>query len=428
MPIPSETLIEWVQTWLILQTALLNLYLTGFMLYLFRQAYLGEIILHGLVPGIVLGTLISVPLGWAGGYLSGALLLILFTGWRHTLPDTTVRLSWLLAWFFGLGALAFSWLNQSALPVKSIVWQWLTGTSFIPLRETLITNLIFFIAQMVILLAGHRLLLVHAFASGTERIQRRARWLITGLLPGLWLGSLLAGMQVVGFLLAGGMLFLPVILAHLWALPTARWQHLFLLGFAFVLAGGTPALLIETTVGGSASVWTLIIWGVLLVGYSLWQSLFGKKGYLRRTILHVRMLWEDFLLWLLRREEHGMHEGKWKDFARQLSTPFWSGPWLLTPLIQQGLIRQRNGYFRLTPRGRTLARYLLLRHRLLEIYLVQQGVRPEQVHHYAEWLEHWLPEELTRQLRQWLQEVREDPHGRPLPWLKQSHPSTPPSP
>ena len=70
----------------------------------------------------------------------------------------------------------------------------------------------------------------------------------------------------------------------------------------------------------------------------------------------------------------------------------------------------------LTQSGRRLALAVLLRHRLLELFLVRAlGLSWDRVHEEAEVLEHALSAELEEVIAGWLGDPVRDPHGDPIP-------------
>jgi DtxR family Mn-dependent transcriptional regulator len=71
---------------------------------------------------------------------------------------------------------------------------------------------------------------------------------------------------------------------------------------------------------------------------------------------------------------------------------------------------------RLTPEGRRLALLTVRKHRLWEVFLVQQlGFSWDEVHEVAEELEHVQSELLMRRLDEFLNFPTLDPHGDPIP-------------
>ncbi|HAD13847.1 MAG TPA: iron-dependent repressor [Saprospirales bacterium] len=70
----------------------------------------------------------------------------------------------------------------------------------------------------------------------------------------------------------------------------------------------------------------------------------------------------------------------------------------------------------LTPEGDRLATSLTRKHRLWEVFLVEKlGFAWDEVHDFAEQLEHVQGDNLTDRLDEYLNHPRFDPHGDPIP-------------
>ena len=90
---------------------------------------------------------------------------------------------------------------------------------------------------------------------------------------------------------------------------------------------------------------------------------------------------------------------------------------MVKALAEAGLV-QYEPYtgVRLTPAGEKLARRVLRRHRLIELFLVQvMGLRWDEVHDEAEQLEHVVSDRLVERMDEMLGRPEADPHGDPIP-------------
>jgi DtxR family Mn-dependent transcriptional regulator len=71
---------------------------------------------------------------------------------------------------------------------------------------------------------------------------------------------------------------------------------------------------------------------------------------------------------------------------------------------------------RLTPAGQKLAARVIRRHRLIELFLVQQmGMNWDEVHDDAEQMEHVVSDRLIERMDEMLGHPEFDPHGDPIP-------------
>jgi DtxR family Mn-dependent transcriptional regulator len=90
---------------------------------------------------------------------------------------------------------------------------------------------------------------------------------------------------------------------------------------------------------------------------------------------------------------------------------------MLRRLAEKELLRyEKYRGVQLTPEGRRLALLTVRKHRLWEVFLVQQlGFNWDEVHEVAEELEHVQSPLLMRRLDEFLNYPTFDPHGDPIP-------------
>ncbi|MBN3585023.1 metal-dependent transcriptional regulator, partial [Algoriphagus aestuarii] len=90
---------------------------------------------------------------------------------------------------------------------------------------------------------------------------------------------------------------------------------------------------------------------------------------------------------------------------------------MLRKLGELGLVdHQRYGDVRLTPTGDKVALAVLRRHRLIELYLVEElGYSWDEVHDEAEVLEHVVSDRFVERIAERLGHPTVDPHGDPIP-------------
>lgn len=103
--------------------------------------------------------------------------------------------------------------------------------------------------------------------------------------------------------------------------------------------------------------------------------------------------------------------------AAALSTRAASVTDMLRRLAEKELLRyEKYRGVQLTPEGRRLALLTVRKHRLWEVFLVQQlGFNWDEVHEVAEELEHVQSPLLMRRLDEFLNYPTFDPHGDPIP-------------
>jgi len=103
--------------------------------------------------------------------------------------------------------------------------------------------------------------------------------------------------------------------------------------------------------------------------------------------------------------------------AAALSTRAASVTDMMRRLAEKELLRyEKYRGVQLTPEGRRLALLTVRKHRLWEVFLVQQlGFNWDEVHEVAEELEHVQSPLLMRRLDEFLNYPTLDPHGDPIP-------------
>lgn len=125
---------------------------------------------------------------------------------------------------------------------------------------------------------------------------------------------------------------------------------------------------------------------------------------------------ENYLTEILRLEEADQ-PATTSELAARLAVARPSVTGMLKRLAAQGLItHERYRAARLTRRGRTAARAVIHRHRVVETFLVQVLEMPvDSVHAEAHRLEHAISDEVLDRLDRWLGRPEVDPHGTAIP-------------
>ena len=105
------------------------------------------------------------------------------------------------------------------------------------------------------------------------------------------------------------------------------------------------------------------------------------------------------------------------DLAEKLNTKAASVTDMMKKLSNKGVLNYTPYYgFTLTGDGKKIALYIVRRHRLWEFFLSQKlGFSWEEVHQFAEELEHVSSKKLIDRLDEFLGFPTYDPHGDPIP-------------
>ncbi len=126
---------------------------------------------------------------------------------------------------------------------------------------------------------------------------------------------------------------------------------------------------------------------------------------------------ENYVKTIFKLTEHTNDPVTTSSLAQQMHVSPASTSGMLHRLQQLGLVaHQPYRDIHLTPRGKALALGVLRRHRLIELYLVQElGYSWDEVHDEAEVLEHAVSEQLLERIAERLGQPSRDPHGDPIP-------------
>ena len=125
---------------------------------------------------------------------------------------------------------------------------------------------------------------------------------------------------------------------------------------------------------------------------------------------------EDYLkaVWMLQQAESPVSTSR---IAERLGLTSAAVTAMIKRLAEQGLLRHEPYYgVRLTGAGELAALRIIRRHRVLELFLVEQlGYEWDRVHDEAERLEHAASDELIERLAKLLGGPERDPHGSAIP-------------
>lgn len=125
---------------------------------------------------------------------------------------------------------------------------------------------------------------------------------------------------------------------------------------------------------------------------------------------------EDYLRGLYKLEEE-KREMKSIDLANYLNVSKPSVSEMMRQLNIDGLIDYKKySKIRFTAKGRSIAKKLTSKHRLIEFFLQEiLKVSPKSIHREAHMLEHAFSDDSISKLRKFLGNPKNDPHGKPIP-------------
>jgi manganese/zinc/iron transport system permease protein len=395
--------------------------LVGCLVVLRREAFVGDVLGHSVLPGIALAFVLvqseqpGVILAGALGAAAAAMLLLAALRAEPRLREDA-RLGVVLSLFFGVGIVLLTVLQRHGIAHSGSLWRFLFGQAAgITPAELGMAAAIGAVVVAAIVLFWRELQVMSFDAELAQLVGLPIGWLEL-LYRALVLMAVVVGVYSVGAVLVSAMLILPAIAAR----ALVRRLPSMLLGAA-VLAAMSAALGVGLSglVAGVPTGPTIVL--VMGAVTALVMLAGARQSVLMRALQRGRLVWqqrqEDVLKLLYKRlESGGQPEWSGGELLRTLLSWRWSAVLVALWLALQGKLRYRARRWELSPNGVRQARQIVRRHRLWELYLERYvGLPPEQLHNDAEMLEHLLPPEMTAELERLLGYPTHDPHGRPIP-------------
>lgn len=396
--------------------------MVGVFTLLRRRALLGDAVAHSILPGVCLAFL-------AGGTKQPFVLLLgaLIAGWVSLLViDYLVRntklkadgvIGLVLSVFFGLGIWLLTGIQQSGMAGQSGLDKFLFGKAASITGQDV---------QLFAWVTGGLALVVFLFYKGFKLLAFDADFarsagmpvrLLEFLLSTITVLAIAVGIQAVGVVLMASLLIAPAAAARFW---TDRLSVMLVLSAVFgVIAAWTGAWVSYTAPSMPTGPW-IVMALALLTGVSiLWAPRRGVWArWLRQRVYARKIAMENVLKALFQMEESGETGREHSRVEilnhREIDSGQLTGA--LRRLMRKGWVEDRGARWRLTAEGLEMARQVVRRHRLWELYLHQRLNLPaDHVHAGAEAMEHLLTPELEEALQQDLGFPATDPHQSPIP-------------
>lgn len=126
---------------------------------------------------------------------------------------------------------------------------------------------------------------------------------------------------------------------------------------------------------------------------------------------------ENYIKSIFHLSEDGDENISTNDIARSVNATAASVTDMLKKLKKKKIITyEKYQGVRLTKEGETIGKYIVRKHRLWEVFLVEKlGYSWDKIHDIAEQLEHIRSEEMIDKLDRFLGFPKFDPHGDPIP-------------
>lgn len=427
--------------------AALSCALLGNFLVLRRLGLMGDAISHGVLPGIVIAFLISGTRSSLTIFIGAAIAALLTAVFVELLRrvgriDEGAAMGVVFSLFFALGVLL---LEQAAArnvdldadcllhgQLETIFWypptSWnvllkMQSLSLLP-AELWASAAVWLLTVGFVVLLFKELTIAAFDADLSTALGYNSSVLHYALMLFVAL-AVVASFEAVGSILVIAMLICPAATARFFTdrLHTQIYLSLLFSALAVVLgyflAAFLPTLLGFDTALNAAGMMATVL-GLFLAFASIFARPYGRLSqYLRRKKLSAKVLEEDILSYMYRRDEQNPGCSlAIKKICLDLHAAT-EIPASLQRLIQmKDITTIDEDTVELTPAGRKRAAQVIRSHRLWERYLVDEaGLEADHVHQRAEDLEHFTDANLSKRLAERHLSGERDPHGQSIPDL-----------
>ena len=390
----------------------INCALTGTYIYLKKNAILGDVISHAVLPGICMAFILhgekNMPILLLGAFITGFL-----AAWLNNYipkisvikPDTASAL--ILSVFFGTGTILLTVIQKTGNASQSGIDNFIMGKAAGITQSDITFLAIVFAVSVVLILIFRRGLLLYCFdeqfANSVGFKSKFYRFLISFLT----VLSVTAGIQAAGVLLVAGLMIIPVVAANFWV---RKINLILILASIFGVIAATGGSFISYIKPGIPTGPWIIIVNAFFAFFSI---LFGiKGGILTRLLEQVKRLLrsreENYLKLLYKQDEDKI------DLKVSFKNVFVQG-FLLCVLYNY--ISIKNNCVVLNLKGYQIAQKVVRRHRLWESYLSKvMHLESDHLHENAELMEHYISDEIESELLSVLGNPIMDPHDKPIPY------------
>ncbi|MGD6872859.1 iron chelate uptake ABC transporter family permease subunit [Sutcliffiella horikoshii] len=426
-----ETVLNMLQDpnvqWVLLGTILLGIAsgVIGSFALLRKQSLLGDAMAHAALPGICIAFLLygAKSMSWflIGASISGLIGTYCIQAIiKHSRIKEDTAIGLVLSVFFGFGIVLLTYIQQNGSGNQAGLDSFIFGqAAAIVGLDVQIISVIAFVLIFITFILFKELKLITFDPQFAQGIGLPVKWL-NGLLMTMIVGAVVIGLQAVGVILMAAMLITPAITARYW---TERLDYMVVLAGIVGGVSGVVGTLLSTLSRGMPTGPLIILAATLLFLFSL---LFGtKKGLLPKMVKQWKVkrliTRENVLSSLYELSETTLKESEGKEmgsysFQQVVELRPVSSLMLLAvikELKKEGLLaeEQANKQLMLTEKGLELAHEIVLKNRLLDMYLMFESKFP-----VSNWREGSMdllngPKEIIDELRALLKDFGREPNG-----------------
>ncbi|RJO71929.1 MAG: iron ABC transporter [Myxococcales bacterium] len=378
-----------------------------------RRSLIGDAVSHAALPGLcaaffVLGTRQFEGM-LLGATLSG-LLGVFVIAWlqRHTRIKSDAAIGIVLSVFYGLGIVMSRIIQDDPSGQQAGLDSFLLGKTAGMVSQDLF--LIAVVAANVVLIVAllHKEFKLIGFDPSFAAVQGWPVLLIDGVLMALLVATVIIGLPAVGVVLMAALVILPGISARFW---TDRLSTLLVLAGLFGLLTGVTGTWVSTRAADLPAGAVIVLAGAGLFFLSMLVA--PRRGVAARLAERAAASWQagrDHLLRALYEvSERTLPERPAVRLSALRGARKWSAAmtaWLLFVAKRRGEVETAGGdAVRLTALGVETAAEIVRRHRLWELYLVEQAaIAADHVDRDADEIEHVLTPEIADRIETVLRE------------------------
>ena len=387
----------------------------GCFIVLRNMSLIGDALSHAVLPGIFFAFLFFgySTLGFFIGSTIAGLLAALAISWIQNNVQTKndAAIGIIFTAMFSIGVMGISWLNQSEgvhLDLKDFLFGNVLGIS----NEDIYLTIAVTLYTILSIVLFYRYLFIITFQPTIAETMGISVKLVHYFLMLLLSFAIVASLRTVGVILVVAMLITPAATALL--LSDKLKQVILLAGIIGVLStitGFILSVLLETTPGPAMTLCATLFYFIAVV-FSPKQGLIVK--YNQNRVEKKRIIREDILRQVIKNNpSSGMSV---EELVSRLYLNEATIRKYLKTMGSSQLLDFDNDKILLTDEGVMKAEQLVRAHRLWETYQVKKmGLDIDQIHDEADFIEHYLSDELLDEIDRELGFPSKDPHDSPIP-------------
>jgi manganese/zinc/iron transport system permease protein len=379
----------------------LNAGMAGTFTYLRKNALVGDLVAHSLLPGVALAFIFTGAKN-AGPLLAGAIvsgmLSMQSVEWlaAKTRLKRDTLMAVVLSIFFAIGLMLFTIIQQSQTGAQTGLDRFLFGKAASMSGIDVRTFSIIAVLNLVLILAFLNPFRLIAFDSGHGKALGMPTGLYRNLLTAITVISIATGIQAVGVVLMAALFIIPSVIGRL---LTHRLELMLLIAaFSGAFAGLMGAWVSYLNGAMPTGPWIVVCLSLVAFGALFFAPKVGVVSTLsRRKINQYKISTENILKALSESDGKMPLEAISAKTGINRNTLFS----ILRKLKRSEMVHENaGGMISLSPAGLAEAERIIYLHFLWEIYLEKRlNLSIDIAHEGAEAMEHLLNPEIERQLR-----------------------------